>query len=162
MKAKKHNLSESHLSPAEDASGLRFGIVVSSWNSEITESLFRAAVSTLKSAGCPDENIFRTDVPGSFELPLGAKILYEQRKPDAIICLGCVIRGETPHFDYICSAVSAGIMQLNVEKGLPFIFGVLTTENIQQAQDRSGGTHGNKGIEAAVTAIRMALLKAGN
>jgi 6,7-dimethyl-8-ribityllumazine synthase len=138
---------------------MKIGIVVSEWNTNITESLFAAAKDACLQAGCKEENIIRKNVPGSFELPLGAQWLYESAEPDALICIGCVIRGETMHFDFICQAVSSGIMQLGLDTGVPVIFGVLTTETQQQALDRSGGKHGNKGIEAAVTAIQMVALK---
>ena len=142
-----------------DASNMRIALIVSAWNGEITESLFKAASDTLLQAGCPAENIFRHDVPGSFELPLGAKWALDAHHPDAVICLGCVIRGETSHFDFICDSVSHGIMQLQLSYGIPVTFGVLTTENHQQAIDRSGGKHGNKGVEAAATAIQMVALR---
>ncbi len=142
-----------------DATGMRFGIVVSRWNPEVTENLFRGAIETLIKAGALERNIIRQDVPGSFELPLGAKFQLNSVKADAVICLGCVIQGETRHFDFICQAVSTGIMQLGLEYNIPVIFGVLTTDSIQQAINRSGGTHGNKGVEAAITAIEMASIK---
>lgn len=138
-----------------DASGMRFSIVISKWNAEITESMFTAAFEILKKSGCPEKNIFRIDVPGSFEIPLGAKFTLDNQKPDAVICIGCVIQGETRHFDFICHSLSSAIMQLGLDYNKPVIFGVLTTENMQQAIDRSGGKHGNKGIEAASTAIQM-------
>jgi len=134
-------------------------IVVSGWNNEITESLFQGAFQTLLKHGCNEKNIFRYDVPGSFELISGAKYAAEKKKPDAVICIGCIIHGQTPHFEYISSAVANGIMQLNLNYNIPFIFGVLTTNNIEQAKERSGGKHGNKGVEAAVAAIRMVTLK---
>ena len=153
------NLSSINFLP--DANGLRIGIVVSAWNIEITEALFLGAKGTLLNAGVKDSDIIRKDVPGSFELPLGAKFLLSAIKPDAVICIGCVIQGETRHFDFICQAVSSGIMQLGLENNTPVIFGVLTTGTLQQAIDRSGGKHGNKGVEAAATAIQMALIKKG-
>jgi 6,7-dimethyl-8-ribityllumazine synthase len=142
-----------------DAKEMQFGIVVSEWNNEITEALFQGAKQTLLDAGVSAENIFRKNVPGSFELPLGAKFFLDEIKPDAVICIGCVIQGETRHFDFICTAVSNGIMQLGLDYSIPVIFGVLTTNTLQQAVDRCGGKFGNKGIEAAVTAIQMAALK---
>jgi 6,7-dimethyl-8-ribityllumazine synthase len=159
MAGKKKNLSQFNQADLPSASSLKIGIVVSSWNNEITEALFEAAHNTLLSAKCRRDNIFRLDVPGSFELPLGAQICFEKNRCDAVICIGCVIRGETPHFDYICQAVSKGIMDLNLKHGIPFVFGVLTCGNMKQAKERAGGKHGNKGVEAAVTAIRMAALK---
>jgi len=142
-----------------DAGKMRFGIVVSDWNIEITQALLDGAVNTLKKHGASDNNIVVKHVPGSFELTLGGQFLAEYDDLDAIICLGCVIQGETPHFTYICQSVSYGITQLNLEYNIPFIFGVLTTLNIEQALDRAGGKHGNKGDEAAVTAIKMAALQ---
>lgn len=142
-----------------DAAKMRFGIVISDWNIEITQALLDGAVNTLKKHGASDNNIVVKHVPGSFELTLGGQFLAEYDDLDAIICLGCVIQGETPHFTYICQSVSYGITQLNLEYNIPFIFGVLTTLNIEQALDRAGGKHGNKGDEAAVTAIKMAALQ---
>lgn len=139
-----------------DAARLKFGIVVADWNPQVTESLLKGAVETLNKHGAVDDNIVIKHVPGSFELTHGAQILAECYDPDAVICLGCVIQGETPHFTYICQGVTQGITQLNLEYDIPFIFGVLTTLNQQQALDRAGGKHGNKGIEAAITAIKMA------
>lgn len=142
-----------------DASEMRFGIVVSDWNREITQALLDGALKTLKKHGAADDNIVVKHVPGSFELTLGGQFLAEYDDLDAIICLGCVIQGETPHFTYICQSVAYGITKLNLEYNIPFIFGVLTTLNIEQARDRAGGKHGNKGDEAAVTAIKMAALQ---
>ncbi|NLJ42326.1 MAG: 6,7-dimethyl-8-ribityllumazine synthase [Bacteroidales bacterium] len=153
------DLSEYDPSSVPDAGRMRFGIVVSDWNSQVTESLLRGAVNTLKKHGVTDNNIVVKHVPGSFELTLGAQFLAEYDDLDAIICLGCVIQGETPHFTYICQGVTNGITQLNLEYNIPFIFGVLTTLNMEQALERSGGKHGNKGDEAAVTAIKMAALQ---
>ena len=143
-----------------NANAFRFGIVVSEWNTEITSALLQGAVDVLLKAGAKQENIFTHWVPGSFELTLGAQLLLEKANNiDAVICLGCVIQGETKHFDFICDAVANGITQLNIKYNSPVIFGVLTTNNQQQAIDRSGGKHGNKGEEAAVTAIKMLDLK---
>ncbi len=152
--------SQQNLSAIKDlpnGNGFRFNIVVSEWNRQITEALYDSCIQTLLQAGCKAENLTRTNVPGSFELPLGAKRGIDQGNFNAIICLGCVIQGETRHFDFICSAVANGIMKLNLDHTTPVIFGVLTTENLQQAIDRSGGKHGNKGVEAAVTALKMAV-----
>ena len=142
-----------------DASEMRFGIVVSDWNSEVTHSLLNGAVKTLKRHGVTDDNIIVRHVPGTFELTLGSQWMAEYKDLDGVICLGCVIQGETPHFTYICQGVTRGITQLNLDYNIPFIFGVLTTLNLEQALDRAGGKHGNKGDEAAVTAIRMAALQ---
>src|SRR5664279_2999537 len=153
------NLSAYNPDSVPDASKLRFGIVVSDWNREITWSLLDGAINTLKKHGATENNIVVKHVPGSFELTLGAQLLAEYDDLDAVICLGCVIQGETPHFTYICQGVTQGITQLNLEYNMPFIFGVLTTNNQQQAIDRAGGKLGNKGDEAAVTAIKMAALQ---
>lgn len=153
------NLSAYDPKLVPDATGMRFGIVVSDWNMDVTWSLLDGAVKTLKKHGAIDQNIVIKHVPGSFELTLGAQFLAEYDDLDAIICLGCVIQGETLHFTYICQGVTQGITQLNLEYNLPFIFGVLTTVTLQQAVDRAGGKHGNKGDEAAVTAIKMAALQ---
>lgn len=134
-------------------------IVVSEWNTEITGSLLTAAVDTLKENGLTDEGIIIRYVPGSFELPLGAKFLLDNAEPDAVICLGCVIQGETRHFDFICDSVANGIMTLGLEYNTPVIFGVLTPNDMQQAVDRAGGKHGNKGVEAAITAVKMIALQ---
>jgi 6,7-dimethyl-8-ribityllumazine synthase len=150
------NLSVYDPESVPDASEMRFGIVVSDWNREVTWSLLEGAVNTLKKHGATDDNINVKHVPGSFEITLGAQFLAEYDDLDAIICLGCVIQGETPHFTYICQGVTQGITQLNMEYNMPFVFGVLTTNTQQQAIDRAGGIHGNKGNEAAVTAIKMA------
>lgn len=153
------NLSVYDHGSIPDASNMRFGIVVSDWNNKITWALLEGAVSTLKQHGTHTENIVIKHVPGSFELTLGAQFLAEYDDLDAVICLGCIIQGETPHFTYICQGVTQGITQLNMEYNIPFIFGVLTTDTDQQAADRAGGKHGNKGDEAAVTAIKMAALQ---
>ena len=153
------NLSAFDPQSVPDSVDMRFGIVVSDWNIDITGALLNGAVKTLKKYGTSDENIVVKHVPGSFELTLGAQFLAEYDDLDAVICLGCVIQGETPHFAYICQGVTHGITQLNLDYNIPFIFGVLTTENHQQALDRAGGKHGNKGDEAAVTAIKMAALQ---
>jgi 6,7-dimethyl-8-ribityllumazine synthase len=153
------NLSSYDLKSVPYAGGIKFGIVVSDWNKEITWSLMEGAIRTLKEHGAKDDCIIIKHVPGSFELTLGAQFLAEYEDLDAIICLGCVIEGETPHFTYICQGVTQGITQLNMEYNLPFIFGILTTHTQQQAIDRAGGSLGNKGDEAAVTAIKMAALQ---
>ena len=138
---------------------MRFGIVVAEFNSDITSSLLSGTLTTLKKHGASDKNIVVKHVPGSFELTLGAQFLAEYDDLDAVICLGCVIQGETPHFTYICQGVTYGITKLNLEYNIPFIFGVLTTLTHEQALERAGGKLGNKGDEAAVTAIRMAALQ---
>ncbi len=153
------NLSSYNPDNVPDASDMCFGIVVSDWNREVTWALLDGAVSTLKKHGAKEKNIIVKHVPGSFELTLGAQFMAEYSDLDAIICLGCVIQGETPHFTYICQGVTYGITQLNMEYNIPFVYGVLTTNSQEQATDRSGGKHGNKGDEAAVTAIKMAALQ---
>ena len=142
-----------------DASGMRFGIVVADWNREVTGALLEGALSTLRLHGVSDNDIVTRHVPGTFELTLGAQWLAEYDDLDGVICLGCVIQGETPHFTYICQGVTQGITQLNLDYNIPFIFGVLTTLTLQQALERAGGVQGNKGDEAALTAIQMAALQ---
>jgi len=156
MSSSLKNLSDHDPASIPDGSRLRFGIVVSEWNQDITSALLEGALKRLKQHGVRQDNIHVKTVPGSFELPYGARLLAEEFAPHAVICLGCVIRGETSHFDYICQGVTQGITALNLNQSIPFIFGVLTTENQQQALDRAGGKHGNKGDEAAVTALKMA------
>lgn len=153
------NLSHYDPESVPDAHKMRFGIVVADWNRDITWSLLEGAVNTLKKHRATEKNIIIKHVPGSFELTIGAQLIAEYDDVDAIICLGCVIQGETPHFTYICQGVTQGITQLNIEYNIPFIFGVLTVNDKQQAVERSGGKHGNKGDEAAVTAIRMAAMQ---
>lgn len=138
---------------------MRFAVVVSEWNTEVTEALYNGAKETLLKFGAKEEDVVRRNVPGSFELTLGAQLMAERNEFDAIICIGVVIQGETKHFDFICDAVSKGITDLNMKYNLPVIFGVLTPNTMQQALDRAGGVHGNKGDEAAITAIKMAALK---
>lgn len=133
----------------------KFAIIVSKFNSFITEKLLEGSLQTLKANGVNENNIDVIKVPGAFEIPTCAKNLIDLKKYDAIICLGCVIRGETSHFDYICNSVSAEIARLGSTSGVPVIFGILTCENINQATDRSGGKKGNKGSEAALAAIEM-------
>lgn len=142
------------------ASPYKFGIVVSQWNAEVTGSLLSGAYEALTKHGADEHAITIIQVPGSYELTSGADILLRDKSLDAVICLGCVIQGETKHFDYICSAVAHGITHVALKHNKPVIFGVLTTDNIQQALDRAGGKHGNKGEEAAITAIQMAALSA--
>lgn len=136
----------------------RFGIVVSEWNDNITEGLLKGAKDTLMEHGVKLENIIVWHVPGSYELIYGSKKMQEQMV-DTVIAMGSVIQGETKHFDFVCEAVAQGIKDLNVQRETPVIFCVLTDNNIQQAIDRSGGKHGNKGVEAAVAALKMAELR---
>lgn len=159
MASAQKNLSEYTESNIPDAGPLVFGIVVSEWNTAITHALYEGCIETLLKHGATEENIHTIQVPGSFELPAGAKILAGSKRFDAIICLGCVIKGETKHDDYINHAVATGLTGLGIATGIPFIFGVLTPNSMEQALERAGGRHGNKGVEAAVTAIRMAALR---
>ncbi len=152
------NLSAYDAASLPDAGKMRIGIVVSQWNSEITEALFQGARDTLLDCGVTPDRILRWDVPGSFELVYGSGKMIQEEHPDAIIAVGSVIRGETAHFDFVCSATARGIMDLNLRLQVPVIFCVLTDDTLQQAKDRSGGRHGNKGAEAAVAAIKMAAL----
>ena len=157
MATKNTNLSFFSKEDVPNAKGLSFGIVVSEWNSNITEGLYNGAYEALIECGVKPTDISRMDVPGSYELVFGTKIAAKQN-PDAIICLGSVIQGETKHFDFVCNAVSLGINDLNISLDIPIIFGVLTDNTMEQAINRSGGKHGNKGVEAAITAIKMAVL----
>lgn len=159
MSSKNKNLSEYKVQDIQSIEGKKIGIVVSEWNENITFSLKDACIETLVKHGAEEKDIHIAYVPGAFELPLGGKILYNEHSPDAVICIGCVITGETKHDEYICNAVSSGIMNLNLVAGIPVIFGVLTPKSMEQAIDRAGGAHGNKGVEAAVTAIKMMQLK---
>lgn len=153
----------SHLKNMSDFSGTTipsaapysFGIVVAEWNAEITNALYQGAYKSLIDNGALPQNIHSYPVPGSFELTSAADILLKNTNVDAVICLGCVIQGETRHFDFICDAVANGLSHVAIKYSKPVIFGVLTTDNQQQALDRAGGKHGNKGDEAAITAIKM-------
>jgi len=159
MAKKKTNLSKHDASKIPSAKGMKIAIVVSEWNPAITEALYNGAIETLVANGCKKKNISRVNVPGSFELPTAAQFIAEKKKVDAIICIGCVVQGETRHFDFICDAVANGIVNVSLKFNLPVIFGVLTTNNMEQARARAGGKHGNKGVEAAVTAIKMVAVK---
>ena len=150
-----HNLSDYDFSSVPDASEMKFGIVVSEWNSQITGALLNGAVSTLKKHGVKEDNILVKTVPGSFELTFGANQMIESTEVDAVIAIGCVIKGDTPHFDYVCMGVTQGITHLNVTGDIPVIYGLITTNTLEQAEDRSGGKLGNKGDECAITAIKM-------
>jgi 6,7-dimethyl-8-ribityllumazine synthase len=152
------NLSDYNSAELEDASSLRIGIVVSQWNDEITSALYSGAYDTLVKEGVLEDHIFTYQVPGSFELVHGSKKMIDKHAPDAIIAIGSVIQGETKHFDFVCGATAQGIMDLNIQTDIPVIFCVLTDNTFQQAKDRSGGKHGNKGVEAAVAALKMAQL----
>jgi len=153
------NLSDYTQQNLPDARNMRIGLVVSAWNTQITEGMYTGAYHALLQNGVAEHNIYRLDVPGTFELTYGAKVLCDTQKYDAIVVIGCVIQGETRHFDFVCQGVTQGIAHLNAIQNTPVIFCVLTDNNIQQSIDRSGGKHGNKGVEAAITAIQMANLK---
>lgn len=149
------NLSEYDFNSVPNGVGKKIGIVVAEWNKNITEKLLEGACNTLEKHGVLAQDIFVKRVPGSFELTFGAKRITETKDLDAVIVLGCVVRGDTPHFDYVCSGVTQGITELNLMYDIPFIFGLLTTDTMQQSEDRAGGKYGNKGDEAAVTALKM-------
>jgi len=151
------NLSQCGEMP--DAGGMYIGVLVSEWNSEITFAMRDAAIETLLKHGAAEDDIIVHYVPGSFELTAGANIMALNFDVEAVVCIGCVIRGETPHFDYICQGVAMGMTNLALKHDIPFIFGVLTVNDLQQALDRAGGKHGNKGVEAAATAIKMVAMK---
>lgn len=152
------NLSHYDKATIPNAQNFRFGIVVSEWNPSITEGLYEGAFKALIDNGAEAGNILRYDVPGSFELVYGCKKMQKQNV-DAIIAIGSVIQGETKHFDFVCDGVTQGIKDLNIQNNIPIIFCVLTDNTMQQAIDRSGGIHGNKGTESAIAAIKMAELK---
>lgn len=155
MATELHNLSEYDPTKIATGKGRKVGIVYAEWNSEITYALRDGAVKTLQENGVESRDITIVSVPGSFELIYGASQMVKSGKYDAVIAIGCVIRGDTPHFDYICEGVTAGLSQLNVQYDVPVIFGLITTNNLLQAQERSGGRLGNKGDECAVTALQM-------
>ena len=149
------NLSDYDIDSIPDASEMVFGIIVSEWNQDITSGLLNGAYNTLEGNGTKKDNIIVKSVPGAFELPLGAQTMFENTNVDAVICLGSVIQGETKHFDFVCESAAIGIKDVALKYNKPVIFGVLTDNTLQQARDRSGGKHGNKGDEAAITAIKM-------
>ncbi len=153
------NLSDYDKNTIPNAKDFRFGIVVSEWNDPITEGLFSGAQAALIDCGATSENIERWNVPGSFELIYGAARMIERRQVDCVIVIGCVIKGETMHFEFVCDGVTQGIKDLNTKGDVPVIFCVLTDNTEQQSIDRSGGIHGNKGTEAAIAAIKMAHLR---
>lgn len=148
-------LTSGKVKTSQKLSNTKFAIIVAEWNNDVTEALFEGARNSLLEHGVKKSNIIRKNVPGSFELTLGGLWMAEKKDVAAVICLGCVIQGDTPHFDYICQAVANGITEVNIKTRKPVIFGVLTTLNRQQAIDRAGGKLGNKGEEAALTAISM-------
>ena len=150
------NLSDFSKLTIPDAKPFHFGIVTAQWNAEITQKLYHGAYEQLIHHGANATNIVNIFVPGSFELTAGADLLLHKHELDVVICLGCVIQGETKHFDFICHAVAQGITQVSIKHNKPTIFGVLTTDTMKQAKERAGGKYGNKGVEAATTAICMA------
>lgn len=155
------NLSDFSHTTVPDGSNYKFAIAVAEWNAEITGSLYNGALETLTKHGVKTENIISIAVPGSFELTAAADLLLKKHEDlDGVICLGCVIQGETKHFDFICDAVANGVTNVSIKYSKPVIFGVLTTNDQQQAVDRAGGKHGNKGDEAAITALKMAQVSA--
>ena len=158
MATRHHNLSQFD-APLPSAADMKFCIVVAEWNRDITEALLEGAVRTLRKAGCPDMNIEIKYVPGTFELTLGTQFFAEYSDVDAVIALGCVIQGDTRHFDFICQGVTQGITQLQIQWNMPVSFGILTVNDRQQALDRAGGRLGNKGDEAAAAAIQMVKLQ---
>ena len=159
MSAKDKNLSKHEKFDTSHASKFKIAIAVSEYNDKITFALRDGCVKTLLQYGLKEKNITVQLVPGAFELPLAAKWLYEKKKADAVICLGCVIKGETNHDIYINTSVSHALSHLSIQTGAPFVFGVITPNNLKQAEDRAGGKHGNKGVECAVTALKMLAIK---
>lgn len=159
MSSSNKNLSDFSREEITDISNKKFAIVVSEWNTEVTEALYSGAFQTLLEMGAERGNIIRKNVPGSYELSLGAQWMAKKEEIDAVICIGCVIQGETRHFDFICDAVANGITNVGLKYDKPVIFGVLTPNNQKQALDRAGGKYGNKGDEAAATAVKMIMLK---
>src|SRR5690606_34180749 len=155
MASSEKNLSTYSTENIKNISSKRIAIVVSEWNDTVTESLYEGAMETLLNNGATRNNIIRKNVPGSFELTLAAQWMAMDDAIDAVICLGCVIQGETKHFDFICDAVAHGLTNVALKFNKPVIFGILTPNNQKQALDRAGGKHGNKGDEAAITAIKM-------
>ena len=153
------NLSAYDASTMPDGSDFRIGIVLAEYHTDITHALYEAAHATLTDHGVREDRIHTVQVPGAFELPGGARLLSQREKLDAVICLGCVIEGETPHNDYINQSVAVALQQMTVASGRPYIFGLLTPRTHAQALARAGGEHGNKGVECAVAALRMAALK---
>ncbi len=153
---KKTNLSEYDPTQVPSGKDYTIGIAVAEWNSEITHALAQGALETLRQYDVKEDNIKLYHVPGSFELTTAADLmLTNDKKMDAVICIGCVIQGETRHFDFICEAVSQGVTNVSIKHGKPVIFSLLTTNDMKQAKDRAGGKHGNKGVEGAVTALKM-------
>lgn len=156
---KKTNLSDYNPHEVPDGSPYSIGIVAAQWNNEITDAMLQGAQQTLTEHGVQPGNLLVCRVPGTFELPSAAQTMLRRQRLDAVICIGCVIQGETRHFDFICEAVSNGITRVSLDEGKPVIFSVLTTQNMEQARERAGGKHGNKGVEGAVSALQMCALQ---
>ena len=156
---KKTNLSSYDHASVPDGSAYRIGIIAAEWNAEVTDVLLQGAIDTLLEHGVKEENLIVRRVPGTFELSSAADIMLDSQYPDAVICIGCVIQGETRHFEFICQAVSQGLTNVALANHKPIIFSVLTTDTMEQALDRAGGKHGNKGVEGAVTALKMLAFK---
>lgn len=159
MATAEHHLSQYDPTSVPSGAGRRFALVVSEWNRAITDVLRAGAHETLLRHGVLERNIVEAWVPGSFELALGAQFMLERGDIDGVVCLGSVVRGETPHFDFVCQGATQGIMQVGLKYNAPVIFGLLTDDTMQQAMDRSGGIHGNKGVDCAVAVLKMAALK---
>jgi len=160
MATAQHNLSDYDPISVPSGAGRHFALVVSEWNLPITDALRRGAIETLVKHGVAEADIVEVWVPGSFELAAGAQFLLERGGLDGVLCLGSVVRGETPHFDFVCHGATKGIMEVGLKFSVPVIFGVLTDDTMEQARERSGGKHGNKGVDCAVAALKMAALKA--
>ena len=152
---KKTNLSNYDPTTVPDGSNYHIGVIAAEWNPEVTNALLQGAVDTLLEHGVKEENLIVRRVPGTFELSSAADIMLDSQYPDAVICIGCVIQGETRHFEFICQAVSQGLTNVSLRTNKPVIFSVLTCDTMQQALDRAGGRHGNKGVEGAITALKM-------
>ena len=160
MATAQHNLSEYDPTSVPSGAGRRFALVISEWNREITDALRRGARETLLKHRVSEKDLVEAWVPGSFELAMGAQLLLEKGGLDGVICLGSIVRGETPHFDFVCQGATQGIMEVGLKFSVPVIFGVLTDDTIEQARERSGGRHGNKGVDCAIAVLKMAALKA--
>jgi 6,7-dimethyl-8-ribityllumazine synthase len=159
MIAKKKNLSDYDSKAVPDGMDYHIGVIAAEWNPEVTDALLKGAVDTLLEHGVAEDRLIIRRVPGTFELSSAADIMLDSQYPDAVICIGCVIQGETRHFEFICQAASQGITNVAIKHECPVIFSVLTTDTMQQALDRAGGKHGNKGIEGAITALKMLAFK---
>lgn len=152
---KKTNLSDYNPTAVPNGKGYSIGIIAAEWNPDITDALLKGAVDTLLEHGVSEDKLLVKRVPGTFELSSAADMMLTAVHLDAVICIGCVVQGETRHFEFICQAVSQGITNVALKHHKPVIFSVLTTNNMQQAIERAGGRHGNKGVEGAVTALKM-------